>query len=63
MICHKSVATRKELQEAKEHKTSGVLAVAQWVKNLTAAAQIAAEVQVQSQGWCSGLKDPSLLKL
>ena len=32
--------------------------MAQWVKNLTAAAQVSAEAQVQSLAWHSGLKDP-----
>ena len=34
--------------------------MAQWVKNLTAAAQVAAEAHVQSLAWCGGLKDPAL---
>ena len=38
---------------------SGVPAVAQWVKNPTAAVQVPAEAQVQSPAWCSGLKDPT----
>ena len=38
----------------------GVLAVAQWVKNPTAAAQVAVEVQVRTPAWCSGLKDLAL---
>lgn len=33
----------------------GVPAVIQWVKDLTAAAQVAEEVQVQSLAWQSGL--------
>ena len=32
----------------------GVPAMAQWVKNPTAAAQVAAEVQVGSPAWCLG---------
>ena len=39
----------------KEHKVR-VPALAQWVKNPTAAAQVAAEAQVQSPDPCSGLK-------
>ena len=35
----------------------GVPTIAQWVKNLTAVAQVTAEVQVQSLVWHSGLKD------
>ena len=35
----------------------------QWVKNLTAAAQAAVEVQVQSPAQRSGLKDLALLQL
>ena len=41
----------------------GLPAVAQWVKNLTAVAQVSAEAQVQSPGPCSGLKDPVWLLL
>ena len=36
---------------------NGVPAVVQWVKNLTA------EAQVGSPAWCSGLKDLALLQL
>ena len=42
---------------------SRVPAVAQWVKNLTAAAQVAAEAQVQSPAQGSVLKDPALPQL
>ena len=35
----------------------GVPTVAQWVKNLTTVAQVAAEVQVQSPAQGNGLKD------
>ena len=38
-------------------KKKGVPTMAQWVKNLTAAAQ------VQSPAWCSGLKHPALPQL
>ena len=31
-----------------------------WVKHLTAAFQVAAEVQVWSPAWCSGLKESAL---
>ena len=34
--------------------------MAQWVKNLTAAAWVAVEVQVRPQAWQSGLKDLAL---
>ena len=34
----------------------GVPTVAQWVKNLTAAAQVAEEVQVQSLAWAQWVK-------
>ena len=34
--------------------------VVQWVKNLTAAAQVIAETRVQSSTQCSGLKVPAL---
>ena len=42
---------------------SAVPAMAQWVKDLTAVAQMAAEVQVRSLAWCSGLKVLALLQL
>ena len=35
----------------------------QGVKNTTAVARVAVEVQVQSLAWRSGLKDPKLLQL
>ena len=41
----------------------GVLIVAQWVKNPTAAAQVTAEMQVPSQAQCNWLKDPILSQL
>ena len=41
----------------------GVPVVVQWVKNLTAAAQVTAEVQVDPPAWHSGLKDPALWQL
>ena len=41
----------------------GVPAVAQWVKNPTAAAQVAAEVRVRSPARSSRLKDLALLQL
>ena len=34
-----------------------------WFKNMTAAAQVTAEVWVSSLAWHSGLKDPALLQL
>ena len=37
--------------------------MAQWVKNLTAAAQATAEEWVQAPNWHSGLKDPVLTYL
>ena len=37
--------------------------VAQSVKNLTAAAQVAVEMRVRSLAWCSRLKDLALLHL
>ena len=37
--------------------------MAQWVKNLTAIAQVAGVVQVRSLAQCSGLEDPALLQL
>ena len=40
-----------------------VPAVAQWLKNPIAVAQIAVEVLVQSLAWHSGLNDPALLQL
>ena len=41
----------------------GVPAMVQWVKNLTAVARVAAEVQVPSPAWCSGLKNLVLPQL
>ena len=41
----------------------GVPAVVQWVKNLTAVAQVTEEVWVQSPTWHSVLKDPELPQL
>ena len=41
----------------------GVPTVAQWAKNLTAAARVAAQLWVPSLDQCSGLKDPALLQL
>ena len=41
----------------------GVHTVAQWIKNLTAAAQVAVEAQVTSLAQCSGLKDLALPQL
>ena len=40
--------------------TLGVPTVAQWVKNPTTVARVAAVVQVQSLAWHSGLKDLTL---
>ena len=40
-----------------------VPAMGQWIKNLTAAAQVPAEARVQSPAWHSGLKDSALLQL
>ena len=37
--------------------------MAQWVKNLTAAAQVSAEVQVPSLAWGSWSKDQALLQV
>ena len=39
---------------------TGVPAVAQWVKNLTAVARVDVEEQVQSPAWGSGLKNLAL---
>ena len=41
----------------------GVPAVAQWVKNVTAVAQVAVEMSVASLAWLSGLKDLALMWL
>ena len=41
----------------------GILAVVQWVKNPTAAAQVTVEMQVQSLAQHSGLKGQALLQL
>ena len=37
--------------------------MAQWVKNLTAAARVAVEMQVQSLAQCTGFKDLALPQL
>ena len=37
--------------------------MAQWIKNLTAVAQVTEEAQVQSLAWCSRLKDLALSQL
>ena len=49
-----------ESEATLKNDVGGVPAMVHWVKNLTAAAQIDAEVQFQSPAWCSGLKDPAL---
>ena len=36
--------------------------MAQWVKNLTAAAQVVAEARLGPPAWCSRLKDPAFLQ-
>ena len=41
----------------------GVPTVVQWIKNLTAVAQVAVEAWVQSLAWHSGLKEPALQQL
>ena len=43
----------------KNNEAYGVPAVAQWVKDLTEVAQVAAEAQVQSRAQRSGLKEPA----
>ena len=43
--------------------STGVPAVAQWVKNLTTVARVTAEAQVQSLAQHSGLRDLALLQL
>ena len=40
----------------------GVLSVVPWVKNLTVAAQVTAEVRVRFPAWHSGLKELVLLQ-
>ena len=42
--------------KVKKQAICGVPAVAQWVKNLTAAAQVAVETQIVFLPWCSGLR-------
>lgn len=39
-----------------KNQISGVLAVAQWIKNLNARAWVAVEAQVQSRAWGRGLR-------
>ena len=54
---------RKDKKKKKDLKMKrGVPAVAQWVKNLTAAAQVTVEVRVQSPAQHSELKDLVLLQ-
>lgn len=48
---------------AQKMRISGVPAVIQWIKNPTEAAQVTAEVQVQSSAWHSQLKDAALPQL
>ena len=38
-------------------KSTGVPVVVQWVKNPTAVALVALKAWIQSEAWCSGLKD------
>ena len=47
----------------KKKKNVGVPTAVQWVKSLTAVAQVAVEAQVQSLAWRSGLKDPAFPQL
>ena len=53
------VALNRQKQTKKQTKNShfGIPAVAQWVKNPTSTAWVTVEEGVQSQAWCSGLKD------
>ena len=55
--------TFSELQN-RSHQTPfmSISAMAQWVKNLTAVAQVAGEAQVGSPAGCSGLKEPLVLQ-
>ena len=48
----------KKKKERKKAKTYGIPALAQWVKNPTAATQVTAKAWVYSLAWHSGLKDP-----
>ena len=58
------ILSLKQLKNKKKDSASfRVLTVAQWLKHLTAAAWVTAEVQVQSFAWHRGLKDPALPKL
>ena len=50
---------RKKIFCKQGYTGGGVPAVVQQVKNLTAVAWVAAETQVQSLAWHSGLKDPA----
>ena len=54
---------RGAFQSRVERGCIGVAPVAQWVKNLTAVARVAAEVRVQSLAWRSGEKDLAALQL
>ena len=51
------------LTNFKSNSKLGVPAVAQWVRILTEASQVAAEAQVGSPDWHSGLKDLALTQL
>ena len=59
-ICHRG-SPKKEKEKKKVVRR--VPTMMQWVKNLTAAAQVAVEMQIQFPVWCSGLKDTVLPKV
>ena len=64
LLCDNEDKTLERLEEWLTLKIAvGVPNVAKWVKNLTAAARVATEVQVWPQAWHSGLKDLALLQL
>ena len=65
-ICHMCGPKKQASKETKKKQRNvtikifvGLPTVAQWVKNLTVAAQVTVEVRVQTPAWHSGLKDPA----
>ena len=61
--CQQSNIKNENFFHKSDKKSNGVLTVTLGVKNLSAAAQVTAQGQVQSLAWHSGLKDPAWQKL
>ena len=57
----KKISQIKRQRQAEKNGNIEILTVAQWVKNLPAAARVTVEAQVPSPAPHSGLKDPALL--